>query len=298
MTVSPCRSFLFAPADSERKAEKAFASEADAVVLDLEDAVAEAGKARARVLARERLAMPRGPDQPQRWVRINPFDSRHRDGDLDAVVCRELDGIILPKAEGIEQLRAFDRLVGQLEQERGIAGGTIQLFLIAGETPRGVLRCLDYPVGSPRLAAMSWGPWDLAAALGASSNRLPDGSLKPTYELARSFCLLGAAAAEVAAIETAPMDFRDTEAISRFARRAASDGFTGVIAIHPAQIGPIHEAMTPSAEEVEHARRVKALFASDAGVGAVGLDGQMLDRPHLLQAERVLARAELARSPR
>tara|TARA_Y100000815_G_scaffold55747_1_gene45171 strand:- start:560 stop:1456 length:897 start_codon:yes stop_codon:yes gene_type:complete len=294
MTASMCRSFLFAPGDSERKMAKAFASGADAVILDLEDAVEASAKSRARDMVREFLAEPRVAGGPERWVRVNPLDSDDIAEDLDAVIGAGLDGIMLPKAEGTEQVEAVSAMIAKLERMRGDIEGRTKLFLVAGESPRGVLRCVDYPKGTARLCAMSWGPWDLATALGASGNRHPDGTLKPPYELARSLCLIGAVAAGVAPIETAPMEFRDLTVVRDFARAAAADGFTGLIAIHPDQIAAIHEALAPSAEEIEQARKICALFASGDQVGTIGLDGQMLDRPHLVQAERILFRAGLS----
>jgi citrate lyase subunit beta/citryl-CoA lyase len=291
MNASLCRSFLFAPADSERKTSRALESSADAVILDLEDAVEASAKPKARAMARERLAQPRGRSTVERWVRVNPFDSAEIAHDLDAVIGPGLDGIMLPKAEGAEQAERLGAMIARIEERVGDTPGRTKMFLVAGESPRGVLRCVDYPKGMARLVAMSWGPWDLAAALGASSNRHADGTLKPPYELARSLCLIGAAAAGVAPIETAPMEFRDIDAVRAFAARAASDGFSGIIAIHPDQISAIHEALCPNAEEIAYAQRVRALFASAPETGTVGLDGQMLDRPHRIQAERILSRA-------
>jgi citrate lyase subunit beta/citryl-CoA lyase len=283
------RSFLFAPGDSARKCEKAAASEADAVILDLEDAVAEANKPTARVLVGEALAAGLGRTAgPQLWVRINPIGMAHAPLDLASAVAPGLAGIVLPKAEGMADLVRLDHYLTALEARAGLVVGALPVLAIAAESPAGVLKLNELTGSAPRLMGLSWGGEDLAAALGAATNRADDGAFDVTYRTARSLCLLTAAAAGATAVETPCMDFRNMEVVEAQARRARREGFGSVMAIHPDQVGAIHRAFQPSEAETEHARRVVAAFDAAPGAGVASLDGRMLDMPHLKQARRVL----------
>lgn len=283
------RSWLFVPGDTDRKMEKASASAADIVLLDLEDAVAEEQKPHARLRIGEFLAA-HVEGRARFWVRINPLQGPHALADLVAVLRGRPGGIMLPKARGRADVEALDRHLGDLERAAGIEQGTTPVIALVTETAQSMFTTGGY-AGAPRLVAMTWGAEDLADALGASENRNPDGSYLFTYELARSFCLLGAAAAGVAAVETIHGDFRDEAGLRRRAQQARRAGFRGMLAIHPAQVPIINEAFTPSAEELQAAQEIVDLFAAHPGAGTIGHKGAMLDRPHLARAQALLALA-------
>jgi len=275
------RSLLFVPGDRADRMEKALRAGADALILDLEDSVAASAKAEAR---RNVARFLEGHPGANLWVRINPLDSHESRADLEAVVPGHPHGIVLPKAEGGASV---DELARRLTEA---GNATAQILAIATETPAAIFQLGSYG-GARRLAALTWGAEDLPAAIGASTSREEDGRYTPPYELARSLCLFGAAAAGVAPIETVYPDFRNIEGLAAYAGRARRDGFTGMMAIHPAQVEPINTAFTPSEAEIAHARAVVAAFDSDPGAGALSLDGRMIDRPHLVQARRILAAA-------
>ncbi|UYY58517.1 HpcH/HpaI aldolase/citrate lyase family protein [Sphingomonas sp. S2-65] len=282
------RSLLFVPGDSERKLVRAASSAADLLLLDLEDAVAWEKKAEARALVAERLASAERA-QPY-WVRINPLDSEHGLADLAAVVPSRPDGIMLPKATRAEADRLHHYLTA-LEVAAGLPRGGIPTMVVATETAPALFGLGDY-AGCPRLAALTWGAEDSAAALGASDNREEDGEYAFPYQLFRALCLAGAAAAKVTAIETIHGDFRDLAGIEKVAVRARRAGFRGMMAIHPDQVPVINRAFSPSPEEIAQAERVLAAFAANPGAGTVGLDGAMLDMPHLKRAQATLALRE------
>lgn len=281
------RSFLFVPADSARKMLKAASSGADALILDLEDSVAPAARPAAREQARDYLA---GKDNV--WVRINPLDTADAGVDLDAVMAAAPAGIVLPKSRSGADAVALSAMLDTLEQAHGIAAGSTRILPICTETPAALLALQGYIGATPRLAALTWGAEDLSVALGASRNRDDAGDWLPPYELARSLCLIAAAAAEVAAIDTVFTDYRDAEGLARYAATARRDGFSGMLAIHPAQVDTINRAFVPTSAEIERAERIVALFAADVAAGTLGMDGEMLDRPHLLQAQRLLRLAD------
>ena len=285
------RSFLFVPADSERKLEKARTSPADALILDLEDAVAADRRPQARQHIRDYADASR---RHSLWIRINPLGSADYAEDIEAAIAARPDGIVLPKPETPDDLRAIDKDLSRHEDANGLVPRGIRLMPVATETPVAFLTITDYRNPPPRLGALTWGAEDLSAALGASTNRDENGEFAFTYRMARSLCLAAAKAAGVAAIETLHADFRDRTGLERAARAAQREGFTGMLAIHPDQVGPINAAFTPSVVDVEHARRVVAAFASGAGVAS--LDGKMLDQPHLKQARQVLAADDAIRS--
>lgn len=279
------RSYLFVPADSERKLSKASDSGADALILDLEDSVAAAARPAARELAADYLG---GRDNV--WVRINPIDSNDAAADLEAVVPAAPAGILLPKPRSAADAALLASRLDALEKSHNLDLGQTKIMVLCTERPQALFTLDGYIGATPRLAALSWGAEDLAAALGATDNRDEEGNWLPPYELARSLCLYAAAAADVAAIDTVYTDFRDTDGLSQYAANAWRDGFSGMLAIHPAQVEVINNAFVPAAEEIERAERIVALFDDNPGAGALGMDGEMIDRPHLVQAQRLLQR--------
>lgn len=287
------RSWLFAPGDSDRKMEKAAAGPADIVVFDLEDAVAEAEKPKARRQIAAFLAAAQPPDRARLWVRINPLQGPHALADLAAVMPGRPGGIMLPKSRGRADVERLAQCLTDLEAAAGAEQGATRVIALVTETAAAMFTTGTY-AGAPRLVAMTWGAEDLADAVGAADNRNADGSYAFTYELARSFCLLGAAAAGVAAVETIHGDFRDEAGLRRRARQARRAGFCGMLAIHPAQVDVINEAFTPSAEELSAAQEIVDLFAANPGAGTIGHKGAMLDRPHLARAQALLRLAARA----
>jgi len=281
------RSFLFVPADSERKLLKAGDAGADALILDLEDAVAAEARPDARAMAHEYI-----DGKENVWVRINPIDTDDAVADLDAIVPAAPTGIVLPKPRSAAAAVELDERLSRLESENDIEVGSTRILPLCTEHPEALFTLNSYIGATDRLAGLSWGAEDLSAAVGASSNRDDDGNWLPTYEMARSFCLLAAAAAEVAAIDTVFTDFKDNDGLRRYVSNARRDGFSGMLAIHPSQIASINAAFVPSAEELQHASRIVELFKENPGAGTIGMDGKMIDRPHLVQASRLL---ELAR---
>jgi citrate lyase subunit beta/citryl-CoA lyase len=276
----PPRSWLFVPADSNNKLLKALESAADAVIFDLEDSVVPARKPIARELLT--LLPERRDGEPERWVRINPLGTEAHDEDLALIEDLDVDGIVLPKAENGDDVA---------DLAAAMAPRCLPIHAIVTETAASLFGLLSYRDCCSSLAAMSWGGEDLSAALGASSKYAADKELAFTYKLARSLCLAGAVAAEVQAVDGVFADFRDDAGLIAEARAAASEGFTGKLAIHPAQIGPINAAFTPSAEEIDHAQVIVAAFDAEPDAGVLSVAGKMVDRPHLLQARRVLARS-------
>jgi citrate lyase subunit beta/citryl-CoA lyase len=281
------RSLLFVPGDRPERFAKACASGTDAVILDLEDAVTADRRAAARGEVAHHLAQAARP-VPQ-WVRINPAASADALADLTAVVAARPDGILLPKAESAEDLWRVDHWLEALEVAHGLPSGAIALLPLVTERARAVLGLVGWGRLPARVAGLTWGAEDLAADIGAEANRTADGTYEPPFLLARSLCLLAAAAAGVPAYDTIDVEFRDPAAIEQRSREARRLGFVGQLAIHPAQIAPIHRAFTPTAEEMRWAERVLEAFRAAPGRGAVQLDGRMLDLPHRRQAERILA---------
>ena len=276
----PPRSWLFVPADSNKKMMKALASAADAVIFDLEDSVAPSQKA----LARELLGLlpERRDGEPERWVRINPIGTDAHDEDLGVLDYFAIDGIVLPKCESGDDVADFCA---------AFAPKSLPVHAIVTETAASLFGLLSYREAGPSLAAMSWGAEDLSAALGASSKYAANGELAFTYKLARSLCLAGAVAAEVQPVDGVFADFRDEEGLRAEAETAAREGFTGKLAIHPAQVPVINAAFTPSPEDVAHAHAIVAAFEAQPDAGVLSVDGKMVDLPHLTQARRVLERA-------
>ncbi len=281
------RSFLFVPADSERKLARAGDCGADALILDLEDSVAAEARPGARRMASEYL---QGKENV--WVRINPIDDDDAIADLEAVVPSAPAGIVLPKPRSAAAVMELATRLSELEGRHQIEPGRTQIISLCTERPEALFTLGSYVASSERLLGLSWGAEDLSAALGAATNRDEEGNWLPTYEMARSMCLLAASAAEVAAIDTVFTDFKNTEGLRQYATKARRDGFSGMLAIHPAQVDVINAAFTPTQAELDHASRIVELFAANPEAGTLGMDGKMIDRPHLVQARRLLAVAK------
>ena len=285
------RSLLFVPADGGAKLDKAMASGADAVILDLEDSIAPERKDLARKAALEFLKSASArKDRPRLLVRINGLDTGMTDADLDAVVAGKPDAILFPKAEGGATVTHLDAKLTAREAIAGLPEGAIKILAQTVKSAMGVFTAGTYKNCSARLIGMTWGPEDLSSELGADANREADGALTEPYRIARAMCLFGAAAAKVPAIETIHVNFRDAEVLRRDTEIARRDGFTGRLAIHPAQVGVINEVFTPSAAQIENAKAIVAAFAAKPGAGTVGIDGKMYDQPHLKRALALLAR--------
>jgi len=283
------RSLLFVPADGGPKLDKAMASGADAVIVDLEDSITPERKAHARAAALEFLKSAQSKkDRPRLLVRINGLDTGMTDADLDAVVAGRPDAILFPKAEGGATVTHLDAKLTAREAIAGLPEGAIKILAQTVESAAGLFTAGTYRDSSARLIGMTWGPEDLSAELGAEANRDAAGELTEPYRLARSFCLFGAAAAKVPAIETVYVDFRNADGLRRDTQASRRDGFTGRLAIHPAQVAVINEVFTPSPEQIAKAEAVIAAFAAQPGAGAVGIDGKMFDRPHLIRAKALL----------
>jgi len=276
MSTAP-RSWLFVPADSEKKIAKAIDSAADAIIFDLEDSVAPAAKPRAREVLKALAPRSGGP---QWWVRINPLRTEHHKKDLSVFASADFEGVVLPKAESGADVVELSHTTGHLP-----------IHAIVTETPASLFGLLSYREPSCPLAAMSWGAEDLSAALGAASKYDADGELSFTYRLARSLCLAGAVAAGVQPVDGVFADFKDGKGLRAEAEAARREGFTGKLAIHPDQVAIINAAFTPSKAEIAHARAVDAAFDAEPGAGVLSVGGRMVDRPHLTQAQNILKRS-------
>jgi citrate lyase subunit beta/citryl-CoA lyase len=289
------RSFLFVPADSERKLEKAANSKADALIVDLEDSVAGGERPDARKTASRFVA---GHADRNVWVRINPLDTEDALLDLRQLMPAGPAGIVLPKPQSAKDSIQLAKLLDVFEQENNLTPGQTRILPITTERPAALFHLHEYGNATPRLAGLTWGAEDLSAAIGAMRSRDDQGNWLPPYELARSLCLLAASAANVAAIDTVFTNFRDEEGLARNAKDAREDGFSGMLAIHPAQVDVINEAFMPSSEEIDRARRIVELFDANPEAGVLGMDGEMIDRPHWVQAKRILDIAQRVESAR
>ena len=284
------RSLLFVPGDSEKKFARACQSGADVLILDLEDAVAPAMKDAARARVADWLGQA-GEVAPRLFVRVNPLDTGLTETDLAAVVRPGLAGVLVPKANGAHDVATIAALIDPLEAAAGLAAGSVRIMVVATETPAAMFNLGSYNPPHPRLVGLTWGAEDLAAAIGATANKEPDGTWTEPYRLARSLCLFAAAAAGVAPLDTLYADFRDTAGLEADCRKARRDGFIGRIAIHPDQVEPINRCFSPSDADVEDARRIVAAFAAQPELGTIGIDGKMVDIPHLKAAHKTLAAA-------
>ncbi len=280
------RSWLFIPGDSHKKLGKIADCGADAVIIDLEDSVAPAAKLMARAMAADHVrgAVPGGPAL---WVRINSLDSEYCAADVATIVAAHPAGLVLPKAEGPADVERLSTMIGAANGDAHIA-----IHAIATETPRAVFQLGGFADRTPaRLAAISWGAEDLASAIGATGNRHSDGQFHDAFLVARTMALLAAHAAAVQAVDTLYADFRDDAGLRVSSERARAEGFTGRLAIHPAQVPIINAAFLPTAQEISLAQRIVAAFAGAGDTGTIGIDGKMIDRPHLVQSQRLLERA-------
>jgi citrate lyase subunit beta / citryl-CoA lyase len=273
------RSLLFVPGDRPDRMEKALGSGADALILDLEDSVAPDNKPAAREAIADFLERTERTG-PKLFVRLNPCDTDAFVDDLAGVLGSFPDGLVLPKAEGCASVR-------RLADRSGVP-----ILPIATETPAAVFKLDEYAEVAHELCGLTWGAEDLPAAIGAAASRDDSGTYLPPYQMVRALTLFGAANAGVNPIETVYPNIRDLDGLQRIAEAAARDGFTGMMAIHPAQVPVINAAFTPSEAQVAHARAVVAAFDASPHAGALQLDGKMIDAPHLKQARRILERAE------
>ncbi len=290
------RSWLFVPGDSERKLAKVASCGADAVVVDLEEAVAASGKMAARGLARQWLEAHRqrvlAGGGFQRWVRINPLSGHLWRDDLSVVMQGQPDGIIVPKATGLDQLRTLAAELYEVEQRCGAQAGTTRIMPMVGETAIGALTIGEYAAQDmPRLAGITWGAEDLASAIGASRKRDAKGQWTDVFRMVRAQVLLAAHARELTPIDSPYADFKDLKGLKAMATESCADGFVGMLAIHPDQVPVINAAFLPSAGQLAEAREIVELFAANPGAGALALDGRMVEKPHLLHARRLLERA-------
>lgn len=288
------RSLLFVPGDSEKKLEKGFGAGADVVIVDLEDSVASQNKVAAREIASRFIAGNRQQTSSAIYIRVNDLSTGLTDDDLAVLVAVKPDGIMLPKSNSGQEVQQLSAKLRVHEAENGLPDGGIKILPIITETAAGVLAAASYAGASARLAGLTWGAEDLSAAIGARAARDENGRYTDVFRLARSMTILAAGAAEVAAIDTVFPAFRDMAAFEAECAEAERDGFTGKMAIHPAQVPVINAAFTPSAEAIERSQAIVAAFEAAGNPGVVGIDGKMYDRPHLRLAERLLARAKAA----
>lgn len=289
---------MFVPGDSERKMTKAPDCGADVVIFDLEDAVAPEAKGEARQMTRDWLMARHDgaggndtADGPQYWVRINPLDSPLWQYDVEAILPGKPAGIMVPKAEGPVQLKRLIKLLYEQESRHGIVPGDTKLLPLVSETAYSANSIAAYGKrsnSSSRIAGLTWGAEDLSAAIGASRKRDDRGAWTDLFRMVRAQTLIAAHAAGVAAIDTLFADFRDEAGLRRVARDSYQDGFAGMMAIHPSQVGIINAAFTASDEELAEARAIVEAFAANPGVGALQLEGHMIDQPHLAQAKKLL----------
>jgi citrate lyase subunit beta/citryl-CoA lyase len=284
------RSLLFVPADGGKKLDKAMASGTDAVIIDLEDSVTADRKPEARKSALAFLKEAgKAKQRPRLLVRVNGLETGMIDADLDAIVPGAPDGILFPKAEGGPTVTHVDAKLTAREAIAGLTEGHVKILAQNVESAAGFFTAGTYRDSSKRLIGVTWGPEDLSSELGAEANRDDTGRLTEPYRLARSVCLFSAAAARTAAYETVFVDFRNDEGLRKDTEDAKRDGFVGRLAIHPAQVPIINAAFAPSTAQIAHAQKIVAAFAAQPGAGAVGIDGKMFDRPHLVRAQALLA---------
>jgi citrate lyase subunit beta/citryl-CoA lyase len=288
------RSLLFVPADSEKKLEKGLGSGADILLIDLEDSVALDRKAAARAVAAAFIIEKRLATRSALYVRVNDLTTGLTDDDLGIVMAARPDGILLPKASSATDVEHLAAKLRVFEAENGIDDGSTRILALMTENAAGILSAGTYREPHPRLSGLTWGAEDLSAEIGARTPRDENGRYTDVFRLARALTLVAASAAQVAAIDTVFVNFRDTDALRAECLEAERDGFTAKMAIHPAQVPIINEVFTPSAEAIAHSREIIDAFERAGNPGVVAIDGQMYDRPHLKRAERLLARAGAA----
>ena len=286
------RSLLFIPADDERKLGKGVGAGADALILDLEDSVSAVRKGAARQIGAQYIAATRALEtRPLLYVRINALDTPLWEDDLAGVMGARPDGILLPKARSGEDVHKLSIALHHAEEHAGAPKGATRIIALVTEVPISLLRLDSYVGASARLEGLTWGAEDLAAAVGAKTNREPDGSWTSPYQLARNLCLFTAVAANAQPIDTVFVDFRDEPGFRAEASAAARDGFTGKMAIHPNQVAAINEIFTPKPEEVALAQEIVKAFADNPEAGVLAIRGHMVDKAHVARAERILVRA-------
>lgn len=289
------RSLLFVPGDSEKKLEKGLGTGADALVLDLEDSVAPGAKETARGTVVSFLKRARREKtRPKLYVRVNALDTGLLDGDLDAVLAGAPDGIMLPKCGGGTDATLLDAKLAAREALAGLPDGSTRLFVLATETPASIFQLGTYRGATRRLEALAWAGEDLSAAVSAEANRLPDGSYAEPYRVVRALALFAAYAADVLAVDSIYANYRDLDGLRAECMDAKRDGFLAKLAIHPAQVPVINAVFTPSPDAVKKARAIVDAFAAAPNAGVIGVEGEMLDRPHLIRAERLIAQAKAA----
>lgn len=282
------RSYMFVPGDSEKKLGKAQDLGADALILCLEDAVAEQNKQQARELTRDYLLTHRDTTASDLWVRINPLDTEHALADLVTVMPGAPVGIFLPKPDGGEDVQVLDHYLTVLEQQHGLEQGSTRILSLA-ESAIGALNIASFVGVSQRLSAFTWGAEDMAADLGAATNVDDNGDYFLVHQLSRANCLSVSAAGNFQPVDSVFIDYRDEAGLRAQCTHSRREGFTGKMAIHPSQVAVINECFSPTEEEIEYARQVVRAFDEADGAGTVGLNGKMLDKPHLRQALRLLS---------
>lgn len=289
MTV---RSYLFVPGDSPKKLDKIATSGADAVIICLEDAVAEVNKQKGRMITADFLQAANRPNT-RLWVRVNPISSDHLLNDLVAVMSGKPYGIFLPKPSSGDDLKRLDHYISVLEVQHGIEPASTRIMTVA-ESALGTIYQAEFSRATPRLTAMTWGAEDLSAEIGATTNVDENGAYFLVHQINRANCLVVCAAGDMQPVDGICVDFGDEQGLRQQCLRARKEGFTGKIAIHPAQVAIINECFTPSASEIDYARRVVAAFDAAPDAGTLGFEGRMLDLPHLTQAQQILARFDKA----
>jgi citrate lyase subunit beta/citryl-CoA lyase len=282
------RSMLFVPGDSQRKFEKALGSKAGALILDLEDSVVPDKKEEARGLTRAMLSG--GGNGCQLYVRVNALDTDMTLRDLAVVMPAAPDGIVLPKSRSGDDVRQLGLWLDAFEAAAGSEAGSTRIVVVATETAASIFGLGTYKDSSPRLAGLMWGAEDLAASLGATENGHA-GTFHSPYRLARDLCLMGAAAADVTAIDTVYTDIENLAGLELETRIARRDGFSAKALIHPKHVDIVNAAFEPSTEERAWAEKVIAAFAASPNLGTLRLDGKMIDKPHLRAAKRILSGA-------
>lgn len=285
--MSAPRSWLFVPGDSRLKIERALQGEADALILDWEDAVAPGAKALAREVTVSALAESGAP-AARSWVRVNALDSEAFEADLAALPARAIAGVVLPKACGPDSVLRLGSALDAVEARAGLTPGVLRIVAIVTETAASVLALSDFRRPVPRLAAMMWGGEDLASDLGVRANRDASRRMRPPFELARNLTLMAATAAQCSAIDAVCVDFRDVELLARECAEACADGYTGKAAIHPGQVPVVNACFAPSEAALAWARQVVQALA---GGGLAVVEGRMVDAPHLRMARRILGEA-------
>jgi citrate lyase subunit beta/citryl-CoA lyase len=290
------RSLLFVPGDDEKKLGKGVGSGADALILDLEDAVSVARKTAARAITSQYIAATRALERrPLLYVRVNALDTPYWEEDLAGVMGSRPDGILLPKARSGGDVHTLSIALNHAEERAGAEKGATRIIALTTEVPISLLQMHTYVDASSRVEGLSWGAEDLSGVIGAHSNREADGRWTSPYQLARNMCLFTAAAAAVQPIDTVYVNFRNAAGLRDEAMEAARDGFTGKMAIHPNQVEVINEVFTPTAEQIAVSEEIVKAFADNPQAGVLGIRGQMVDRAHIARAERILARAKSAK---